>query len=381
MKSFWHDRRGRLMSLTNYWWLLIWLFSMGLILAFFAPKQKVLVRDKIRERWFIVSAIILILPYIVWAGFRTDNWGDTYAYRNMFNEAPSSLSGLFAYVAEAEKDQGFSALIVLIKSIFGNSDIVFFLIIASIQFLCLVYVYRKYSCNYWLSIFLFIASSDYMSWMHNGMRQFLAATIVLVASVLLVKKKYIPLIILILLASTIHASALLMIPGIFIIQGKAWNKKTVIALVAALIVILMIDRFTGIMETLLLDTQYSGAVSTWQETGDDGTSPLRVLVYSVPTILSLIGLKLIRKENDPLINMAVNAGICTTGIFCISIFSSGVLVGRLPVYFYLISQGILLPWEINNLFTERSRQLILVATVVCYIAFFYYQMHVTWGLL
>lgn len=369
------------MTLTNYWWLLIWLFTGGLFLAYFAPKQVQSTTGEIKRHWMLIPSIVLIIPYVIWAGFRTDNWGDTYAYRNMFNEAPSSLGGLFAYVAEAQKDQGFSALIVLIKSIFGNSDIVFFLIIASIQFLCLVYVYRKYSCNYWLSIFLFIASSDYMSWMHNGMRQFLAATIVLVASVLLVKKKYIPLIILILLASTIHASALLMIPGIFIIQGKAWNKKTVIALVAALIVILMIDRFTGIMETLLLDTQYSGAVSTWQETGDDGTSPLRVLVYSVPTILSLIGLKLIRKENDPLINMAVNAGICTTGIFCISIFSSGVLVGRLPVYFYLISQGILLPWEINNLFTERSRQLILVATVVCYIAFFYYQMHVTWGLL
>ena len=37
------------MTLTNYWWLLIWLFPMGLILTFFAPKQKILVRDKIRE--------------------------------------------------------------------------------------------------------------------------------------------------------------------------------------------------------------------------------------------------------------------------------------------------------------------------------------------
>ena len=369
------------MTLTNYWWLLIWLFTGGLFLAYFAPKQVQSTTGEIKRHWMLISSIVLIIPYVIWAGFRTDNWGDTYAYREMFEEAPSSLSGLLSYVQSADKDQGFSVLTVLIKSVFGNSDVAFFIVIALIQLFCLIYVYRKYSCNLWLSIFIFVASTDYMSWMHNGIRQFLAVGITSIAMILTVKKKHLLAIILILIAATIHASALIMLPGIFIIQGKAWNKKTLLALIAALIVILMIDRFTDFLDLLLADTQYSTAVSTWQQEGDDGTSPFRVLVYAVPLILSLIGYKYIKNADNPVVNLSVNAGICAVGIFAISIFSSGIFIGRLPVYFYVASQGILLPWEIENMFNERSKKLVLIATVICYSAYFYYQMHIAWGII
>lgn len=369
------------MALTNYWWLLIWMFTGGLFLAFFVPQQNQNIMGEIKKCWLLIPAILLIIPYVIWAGFRTDNWGDTYAYREMLQEAPSSLSGLVSYVQSADKDQGFSAFIVVIKSIFGNSDVVFFIAIALIQLLCLLYVYRKYSCNLWLSIFIFVASTDYMSWMHNGIRQFLAVCITSIAMTFSLKKKHLLAIILILVAATIHASALIMLPGIFIIQGKAWNKKTLLALVAALIVILMIDRFTDFMDYLLADTQYSTAVSTWQQEGDDGTSPVRVLVYAVPLILSLIGHKYIHNADNPVVNLSVNAGICAIGIFAISVFSSGIFIGRLPVYFYVMSQGVLLPWEIDNMFNEKSRRLVLLATVICYTVYFYYQMHVAWGIL
>lgn len=369
------------MTLTNYWWLLTWMFTGGLLLAYFVPKQIQSTTGEIKRHWMLIPSMVLIIPYVIWAGFRTDNWGDTYAYREMFEEAPSSLSGLFSYISSAEKDQGFSALVVLVKSIFGHSDVIFFIIIALIQFLCLIYIYRKYSCNLWLSIFIFIASTDYMSWMHNGMRQFLAVCITTVAITFSIKKKYIIAIILILLASTIHASALIMLPGIFIIQGEAWNKKTILALLAALVIILMIDRFTDFLKIFLADTQYSTAVSTWQQEGDDGTSPFRVLVYAVPLILSLIGYKYIKNADNPVVNLSVNAGICAVGIFAISIFSSGIFIGRLPVYFYVASQGVLLPWEIENMFNERSKKLVLIAAVICYSAYFYYQMHIAWGII
>lgn len=323
------------MTLTNYWWLLIWMFTGGLLLAYFAPKQTQNTTGEIKRYWRLIPSILLIIPYVIWAGFRTDNWGDTFAYREMFEEAPTSLSGLVSYMENADRDQGFSALVALIKSIFGNSDITFFIIIALIQLLCVIYVYRKYSCNLWLSVFIFIASADYMSWMHNGMRQFLAVCITTIAITLTLKKKYVLAIILILFASTIHASALIMLPGIFIIQGKAWNKKTILALLAALAIILMIDRFTDFLEFFLADTQYSNAVSTWEQEGDDGTSPIRVLVYAVPIILSFAGSKYIRKADNSAINLSINAGICAVGIFAISIFSSGIFIGRLPVYFYM----------------------------------------------
>lgn len=56
------------MTLTNYWWLLIWIFIGGGVLALFIPKQQELVNGRRVERWTMPTALILIAPYIVWAG-------------------------------------------------------------------------------------------------------------------------------------------------------------------------------------------------------------------------------------------------------------------------------------------------------------------------
>lgn len=178
-----------------------------------------------------------------------------------------------------------------------------------------------------------------------------------------------------------HQSALLMIPVIFIIQGKAWNKKTVLCIIACLVALLFVDQFTNIMNSMLAETQYENVVSDYQAWNDDGTNPLRVLVYSIPTILSLIGFKFIRAENNAIINLSVGASAIVSGIYIISMMTSGIFLGRLPIYMSLWSQCILLPWEINHLFTTKSARLIKLIAVLCYCVFFFYQMRFTWGIL
>ena len=95
------------------------------------------------------------------------------------------------------------------------------------------------------------------------------------------------------------------------------------------------NQFTNILDTMLSETQYENMVSDWQSWQDDGTNFLRVLVYCVPTIISLIGLKSIRQEDDPLINLCTNMSIVSAGLYVISMFTSGVFIGRLPIYFSL----------------------------------------------
>ena len=63
------------MTLTNYWWLLIWLFFGG-ALASYLPKHQELVNGKSEKRWSVTAAILMILPYIIWAGTRK-SFGDT----------------------------------------------------------------------------------------------------------------------------------------------------------------------------------------------------------------------------------------------------------------------------------------------------------------
>ena len=326
-------------------------------------------------------AIITVLPLIWWAATRSQWLFDTNVYVKAYTDMPSSLSGLSSYLETIEKDKGFSVLSVFIKSLVGNNWTNYFLILALIKIVLLALVYRKYSTHYIVALFLFITTTDYVSWMQNGIRQFTAVMIIFAATGLMLKKKYIPVIAVILLASTIHGSALLMIPMVLIAQGKPWNQKTLMAIVVFAIAIFYVDQFTDLLDVLLDETQYTNVVTDWQEGGDDGTNPIRVLVYAIPTILSIVGYRQIKEADDPVISFACNMGIMSTLLYCISTVTSGIFIGRLPIYCSLYATGILLPWELDNLFTKESTRIIWLGTIVGFLAFYYYQMHFTWGLI
>lgn len=370
------------MRLTNYWWLLIWIFTAGIVLDNFVPKRQEVVMGKKEVRWRSSSAFALMLPLIIWVGFRSDYFGDTAVYRHLFQECVSSFGEIGTYLAEeVTKDKGFYLLMALEKTIFGDSDVLYFLLLGAVQLLVIMWICRKYSEDYWFSIFLFVASTDYLSWTFNGIRQFTAVTLIYAATPLILKKKYIPSILIILLASTLHQSALLMLPVIFIIQGKAWNTRSVLCIIASMVALVFVDQFTNIMDSMLAETQYANMVSDYQSWDDDGTNPLRVLVYSIPMILSIIGLKYIREENSPIINLSVGASIVCCALLLISSVTSGIFLGRLPIYVSVWSQSILLPWEINHIFTKKSARLIKGVAVICYCVFFFYQMRYAWGLI
>lgn len=367
------------MTLTNYWWLLIWLALAGGLLAVAVPKKPVQVLGKTEYRWSWGAALVLACPYVIWAANRGDI-GDTYAYRIVFRNIPTMGGELAAYLSTNDKDQGFTVLVSLIKSVIGSNEILFFFLIAAFQMFCVVYFFRKYSANFFLCVFMFVISTDYLSWMFNGIRQFVAVCIILLSFGLVLRKRYIPAIFVILLASTIHASALMMIPLIFVIQGRAWNWKTLFLLICVGAAILLIDPFTAFLDSVLAETQYNDLITNDIWRNDDGTNILRALFYSIPAALSLIGKKQVDKRNSPIVNLCVNCSACTAALYFLSVFSSGIYIGRLPIYTTLQGYAVV-PWLIDHTFTKRSARIVVGGLVCGYLAFFYYQMHFTWNML
>lgn len=367
------------MTLTNYWWLLIWIAVAGGILTWVFPQKQIKVLGKVEYRWNWLAALILASPYAIWSMNRS-NFGDTEVYRTTFLNAPAVISQIPMYLAEHTKDKGFSVLMILIKSVVGNSDKLFFLIIAVFQIFCVVYFFRKFSTSFLLCMFMFVASTDYLSWMFNGMRQFIAVCITLLCFGLALKKKYIFAVCLILIAATIHGSALLMLPILFVVQGKAWNKRTILMMAGVGVAILFMNQFTTILDTMLAETQYSDLMTNEIWTNDNGTNIFRMLFYSIPAILSLIGKRFVDEENSAVINMCVNCSICTALMYLLSVFSSGIYIGRLPIYTTL--QGyVAVPWLIDHMFTKESARLVKMVLICGFLAFFYYQMHLTWGII
>lgn len=366
------------MVLTNNWMLLIWPLTIGLFLNVVIPKTLVTVEGKSEYRWGKFSAFLLVIPYIIWAGYRSDLFGDTPVYRMSFYSVAGSLASLPSYASSQTKDIGFYVLSSLFKIFISSSSVVFFLAIAAFQMFCIMKIYRKYSSDYWMSILLFILSTDYLSYMHNGIRQFIAVCGIFACFGWIIKKEYFKTIIVILLLSTIHQTSLIMIPIIFIIQGKAFNKKTMFLILLTMIILVGINSFTSFLENALKETQYSDIMTNEVMQNRTGTNILRVVVYSVPLLLSIVGKRYIDDANDPLINLCVNCSVITTALYAISAVTSGIYFGRLPIYTSLTGY-ILLPWLINHMFEKKSALIVKILMYSFYFLFFYYQMHFSWG--
>jgi len=74
---------------TSYWYLLIWIFAAGVVL-YKMPKKQELVCGQVQERWYWFTAALLVLPYVLWAGYRTGG-ADTSSYAAAFRTAPHPL--------------------------------------------------------------------------------------------------------------------------------------------------------------------------------------------------------------------------------------------------------------------------------------------------
>ena len=356
---------------SQYILILIWIGFMAIISNLIYMKRFELVCGEKVERYRWLFAILIFVP-IVWMAGNRGWFADTGLYITNYQEMPSNLLELPNYVANVTKDKGFSAVSVILKTILGSEYTPYLMVLAAFQGISLVCFFRKHSPDYILSIFLFIASTDYLSWMFNGLRQFMAVTIILFATPLMLKKKYLPLICVILLASTMHQSALLMIPFVIIAQGEAWNKKTLLFIAATLLAVVFVDQFTNILDDTLSGTQYVNVVSDYTSWNDDGTNPLRVAVYSIPAILSLLGKKRIQAEHNLVINFCTDMSIISMGLYLISMVTSGIFIGRLPIYCSLFGY-ILLPWELKKMFTWESRRIAYIGLVGAYLVFYYYS--------
>lgn len=370
--------------LNSHILIIFWLFGCYIIKNKIKNNINILEKDRTKD---YVYSFVIFIPIIFMATYR--GWfADTTAYILTYRNMPERFNDIKFYMSFIRKDKGFYFLVSMIRCIFGYNHIPYFFIIALFQGISVVIFYHKYSINYLFSIFLFITSAEHINWMFNGVRQFMAVAIILfsipiifslknkIEEIYNIKEilKILTIIFIIIFASTFHKSALLMIPIIFIVKGDAFNLKSIIFLVLSLIVIFFVSSFTNYLDSSLENTQYANVVSEYQEWNDNGTNPLRVLFYSIPGIIAFIYREKIIELNNPLINFNVNMSIVTIGLYWISMLTSGVFLGRLPIYSSLFNY-ILLPWEFNNLFDKKMKNKLYLLTIALYLTYYIIIMH------
>lgn len=353
--------------------MIVWIVVLGIWNKLVKQSKEKTQRFVQKQKDYKVPMYLAILTFgyiIFWVGMRS-GVADTRAYISMFEGYPTSLAAIPQYWDFSEnKSPGFITFSILFKHFISTDYHVWLMTIAILSGIPIMLILRKRSKYFFYSSFLFMTGIIFF-WMLNGMRQFWAAAIVFLFSDWIEKRKTIPFMIVVLLAATIHFTVLVMIPMYFVATAKPFGKKVILFLILLLIAVIFLEPFVGAMEDVLQGTAYAG--STVQFAEDDGVNPIRVLVMSVTPAIAFCGRKVLEKKADAFINICINMSVICAGIYFLGIFTSGILVGRLPIYFEIYNL-ILLPYLLKECFTRESSKIMFVLCTIGFLGFYYLQM-------
>ena len=318
--------------------------------------------------FFVLGTVIL--AYVTGQRFV---YGDTYAYMESFSKSTVTVSEVLSNFKLGE-EQLFLLIKAFIKQYISTEPRVFIEIVSFITIVPILYFYFNYSGDLKFAFLLFVLSG---CWEHslNGLRQYLACAIMLMALSLLYKRKwylYIPIVI---LAAQIHTSAYIFIVVYFIANKPAWGKFTKIMLVIGLFLLVTYPVTGSFINNLFVEnTDYGEKYNTSDFTNN--VNMFRLAVMSVPVVVSFINRKNMickYKYYDIVFNMSLLCAMCTL----IGLFSA--VYARLNLYFEVFNV-MLLVWNINDMVKRERYKWIKYACIVCFVAYFIYQMVFTYNL-
>lgn len=372
--------------------MLIWVLIIWQVIQ---PKQTKLkkssdgIPDIIATKKYCI--LLFIVPVVI-ISLRTE-FGDTGSYIRKFNEMLTDWNDFSTVVKKDTKAQLFVGVEFLFKTFISKNAQIFLAFLALMQSWLMLRTFKKYSPDIGMSVFMFVASALIISWMGNGVRQGIAVMICFACTELLLKKKYVPYYAVLLLTmgltplanrfglgtpvwflGGIHQSTLIMILASVCIIGKPFNLKVWLA-GAALVVLIFTNSLDDLLEDAVENTTYVNDLIYAQQ--DNGTSLIRVTVAMVPMAMALFAMKEIKKPTTPpVIVLAANASVITSILYIASAFTSGIYVGRLPVYTEMYNL-ILVPWLVRHAYKKEQR-ILTIAFIGFYTVYFFYQVSIQW---
>ena len=350
------------------------IFAVSLVTFFLdsgSPRTIKLGEDKTDRRSQFIWPF-LIIAFIAFVSGARSNIADTYAYQVSYQNAPSEFSEIFGYISNLQADRLYSFAMLLVKCMFPNSTYtLWFMIVAIVSMICFFKAVYEYAQNASFVTFLFVASTNFV-WMLNGVRQFLAVCILLAGTKFLVEKKWFKYFLVVFIAYNIHDSSLLMIPFYFVVQSKPWSKRVWLFIAAALIAVAFSEPFMNTMNVVLEDTSLSESMSFALE-DEGGSNIIRFFVAAVPVGLAFIKRKEIEEKTTPFIDICINMSLVTALAYLMASVTSGIIIGRVPIFFEIYS-FILLDWLLRNAFKDEQKFLMQTLCILFYTAYFYFQM-------
>ena len=302
------------------------------------------------------SALVALILILV-SGLR-HGIGDTASYKYSYALLVQDTS-LFKF----DGDFALNLLSLFLMQLSTNPQILIFAV-ALITNLINIIMFNKYRSALELQVYMYITSGYYTVTM-NGIRQCLAASLLLACTQLLINGNFKIYCICVILISTFHQSALMLIPLYFVVRQKAWSKQMAIFIGIAVVSVLAYDIVSPLIFKALQATSYS----EYSDYNAGGSSIMRTMVNLVPVVLAYVKRKELKKV-WPESNIFVNLAIINVIFVAFGMFNW--IFNRFTLYTQLYN-FILVPYIIKNCFKGKERRVLYLIFMLCYFIFFYYE--------
>lgn len=325
-----------------------------LVISYFYPKLNT--DDKIKKRYLIVCGIILIL----FIGLRSKYLGseDSLSYYNHMKRALLCHSWDLFY-NPGSIETGFQIFVYSLSKIFNSAQMLF-VATAMIYVVSILYCIYKNSDNVVLSTVMYI-TLGLMQFHMQGMRQAIAMSICLIAFEFAKKKKILPFLLLVILASTFHRTSIIFAVTYFVAY-LPYNWGILISLAISAIFLFFNSDTIMILANDIFDTDYA-------QTIDSGGFVATAIYVIIIVMAMLFHRKALHKKDDKTQATIMYITLIGFATYIMRYFGAGISE-RISFYF-MFGQTLLLPNTINKISTEYKKAINIAAYVMCILLFLY----------
>ncbi|MHB1001507.1 MAG: EpsG family protein [Armatimonadota bacterium] len=333
------------------------------ICAYFAGRSPVNKRlhGMAYRRWSFpvtILAVSLILIEGLRYGVGTDYWTyhsvfSSYSFDNIFSLSSSGF--------------GFDIIYKVFLNI--NSDPQFvFLMMALITNVLAIVTIKNISDDFALAMFLFITSGVYYA-SFNGIRQMFAVMVIFFASKYLFAGRWKPYVIFVLLASTIHQTAIIMLPAYFILRARKFDWKMLIVVTGFILFTVTFTWSTNLLINSLGDSKLANDYRSVSQTTGEGINILRFLLWAVPVAFAFVyrnKLKQMSLFNECILNASI------LGTLFMLIATKHWIFARMAMYFSPFY--ILLVSQLAKTFRIEDRRIVNIFIMAVFFVYGYFYL-------
>ena len=322
-------------------------------------------QDKMKKRIYLTICGLCII-FVMGLRSRFSGSGDTNAYCNLFERIQKTGMGLLDVIDIRRSEsgllfseEGFSVYVWLLANIFSNSQWLL-IITAIIVTVCTLKFISKHSSDVVVSIVMYITLGLFTFNM-NGLRQGVAMSFCLLAYDFIKDKKFIPFVLVILLAMSFHKSSLIFAFAYLLAYMKPkWNY--IYAFIIALVLFVTFADDISFLYDSMTGEGYFGGDSF------DSGGYIIVAIYLITIAVAL----LFNKKWDKSIFLPLLLTIMGLSFYVIR-YMSLQIYERISYYFFYFTI-LTLPAVISK-FDGNSRLVINSMAIVLSIMLFFYRIY------